>query len=174
MIISEAYPESEYNPTRDVLDGDGCITVDGLLNPLHGKPGVSKIRKDVQRMDRKSMSILPPLPKTQQQKIDRKTAYVYSKKKLTEYEPLVKKNREAPTIYFDENTDVGYSTVGAIASDFKPRTEFEKKMHSLINTKEISDAHRLDGAKLLELNKVMFFLLTHSYLLISIVFRNLL
>ncbi|CAI9288695.1 unnamed protein product [Lactuca saligna] len=154
VVVFEAYPESEYNPSRDVLDGDGRITVDDLLNPLHGKPGFSKIRKDVQRMDKKSMSIQPPLPKPQQQKIDRRSAYVYSKKKLHEYEALVKKNREAPTIYFDEDIDVGYSTVGAIAAEFRPRTEFEKKMDSLINGKELSEAHKGDGARLLELNKV--------------------
>ncbi|KAI3787697.1 hypothetical protein L2E82_00037 [Cichorium intybus] len=154
VVVFEAYPESEYNPSRDVLDGDGRITVDDLLNPLHGKPGFSKIRKDVQRIDKKSMSIQPPLPKPQQQKVDRRSAYVYSKKKLQEYESLVKKNREAPTIYFDEDRDIGYSTVGAIASEFKPRTEFEKKMASLINTKQLSEAHNGDGARLLELNKV--------------------
>ncbi|KAI3526852.1 hypothetical protein L1887_06118 [Cichorium endivia] len=154
VVVFEAYPESEYNPSRDVLDGDGRITVDDLLNPLHGKPGFSKIRKDVQRIDKKSMSIQPPLPKPQQQKVDRRSAYVYSKKKLQEYESLVKKNREAPTIYFDEDIDIGYSTVGAIASEFKPRTEFEKKMASLINSKQLSEAHNGDGARLLELNKV--------------------
>ncbi|KAI7744563.1 hypothetical protein M8C21_012837 [Ambrosia artemisiifolia] len=153
-VVFEAYPESEYNPSRDVLDGDGRITIDDLLNPLHGKSGFSKIRKDVQRIDKKSKSVLPPLPKPQQEKIDRKSTYVYSKKKLTEYEPLVKKNREAPTIFFDEDIDVGYSTVGAIASEFRPRTEFEKKMDLLINAKELSDAHKSDGARLLELNKV--------------------
>lgn len=154
VVIFEAYPESEYNPSRDVLDGDGRITIDDLLNPLHGKPGFSKIRKDVQRMDRKSVSIQPPLPKPQQEKVDRRSTFVYSKKKLSEYEALVKKNREAPTIYFDEDIDVGYSTVGAIASEFRPRTEFEKKMDSLINAKELSEAHKGDGARLLELNKI--------------------
>lgn len=154
VVVFEAYPESEYNPSRDVLDGDGHITVDDLLNPLHGKPGFSKIRKDVQRMDRKSVSIQPPLPKPQQEKVDRRSTFVYSKKKLSEYEALVKKNREAPTVYFNEDIDVGYSTVGAIASDFRPRTEFEKKMDSLINAKELSEAHKGDGARLLELNKI--------------------
>ncbi|KAK1428166.1 hypothetical protein QVD17_16994 [Tagetes erecta] len=154
VVVFEAYPESEFNPSRDILDGDGRITIDDLLNPIVGKPGFSKLRKDMQRMDKKSMSVLPPLPKPQQQKVDRRSTYAYSKKKLTEYEPLVKKNREAPTIFFDEDIDVGYSTVGAIASQFRPRTEFEKKMDSLINAEELSNAHKSDGARLLELNKV--------------------
>lgn len=147
------------------MDGDGRITIDDLLNPIQKKPGFSKLRKDIQRMDKKSMSVLPPLPKPQQQKVDRRSTYAYSKKKLTEYEPLVKKNREAPTIFFDEDIDVGYSTVGAIASQFRPRTEFEKKMDSLINAEELSTAHKSDGARLLELNKVCF-----SFLVLFLVF----
>ncbi|GJW40403.1 U3 small nucleolar RNA-associated protein 14 homolog A-like protein [Tanacetum coccineum] len=154
VVVYEAYPESEYNPSRDVLDGDGRITIDDLLNPLHGKPGFSKIRKDVQRMGRKSMSIQPPLPKPQQEKINRKTTYVFTKERLTDYNPQVKKNREATTMYFNEDTNLGYNTVGAIAAEFKPRTEFEKKMAAIVNAKDITDAHTQDGAKLLELNKV--------------------
>ncbi|KAI3697887.1 hypothetical protein L6452_30987 [Arctium lappa] len=42
----------------------------------------------------------------------------------------------------------------AIASEFRPMTEFEKKMDSLINAKELSEAHKGDGARILELNKI--------------------
>ncbi|XP_071720451.1 U3 small nucleolar RNA-associated protein 14 [Rutidosis leptorrhynchoides] len=154
VVVYEAYPESEYNPSRDVLDGNGRITIDDLLAPLHGTQGFSKIRKDVQRMGKKSKTILPPLPKAQQQKIDRINTYKFSKKKLSEFNAVVKKNREAPTIYFNEDTEIGYNTVGAIANEFRPRTEFEKKMDALLNTKELSDAHRRDGAELLKRNEV--------------------
>nr|XP_043610668.1 U3 small nucleolar RNA-associated protein 14 [Erigeron canadensis] len=153
-VIYEAYAESEFNPSRDVLDGDGRISVDDLLNPLHGKPGYSKTRKDMERMKKKSVAISAPLSKSQQQKIDRRTTYIHTKKKLTEFELLVKKNREAPTIYFDEDRGVAHSTIGTIVSDFTPRTELEKKMDSFINAKELSDAHQGDGARLLELNKI--------------------
>ncbi|XAR63908.1 hypothetical protein NMG60_11024058 [Bertholletia excelsa] len=47
IVISEAYPESEYNPSRDVLDGDGRISIQDLLVPLHGKSGFSKLRKSM-------------------------------------------------------------------------------------------------------------------------------
>ncbi|XP_076894081.1 U3 small nucleolar RNA-associated protein 14-like [Bidens hawaiensis] len=153
VIVYESYPEAESNPTHDI-NNDGRVTIDDFLNPLHGKSGFSKLRKDVARLDKKSKSILPPLPKPQQEKIDRKTAYIQANKRLTEYEHLVKKNREAQTIYFNEDIDLGNSTVGAIVSEFKPRTDFEMKMDLLINAKELSDAHQSDGARLLELNQV--------------------
>nr|GME15954.1 U3 small nucleolar RNA-associated protein 14 homolog A-like [Ipomoea batatas] len=153
-IVSEAYPESEYNPSREILEGDGRISIQDLLDPLQGKSGYSKLRKNIQRMEQKSMSINAPLPRPDQERLERKAAYEQSKKDITKWEPLVKRNREASTIYFDEDIDLGFSTVGAIAAEFEPRTEFEKKIASLVGDSEIVDAHRKDGARLLELNEL--------------------
>ncbi|CAI9109376.1 OLC1v1009187C1 [Oldenlandia corymbosa var. corymbosa] len=154
FIISEAYPESEFNPSRDVLEGDGRISIEDLLDPLRETSNYSKLRRDVARMERKPSSLLPPLPKPDQQKVERAVAYQDTKRHITNWEPVVKRNREAPTIYFDEDTDIGFSTVGAIASEFEPRSDFERKMASLLNHNEIVEAHKNDGAKLLELNKI--------------------
>ncbi|KAG8378493.1 hypothetical protein BUALT_Bualt08G0142900 [Buddleja alternifolia] len=154
IIISEAYPESEYNPSSDILDGDGRISIKDLLDPLHGKSGFSKLRKSLNRMEKKSMPTLAPLPKTDQERLERKAAYEQSKKDITKWETLVKRNREAPTLYFDEDVDLGFSTIGAIASEFQPRTDFETKIASLVNQNEVVEAHKRDGARLLELNKI--------------------
>lgn len=153
FVISEAYPESEYNPSRDVLDGEGKITIQDLLDPLQGKYGYSKLRKRMHQLEKKSISVQAPLPKTDREKLERIATYEQSKKDITKWEPLVKSNREAPTIYFGDNTDLGFSTVGAIASEFRPRTDFEKKIASLVHDEKVLEAHRNDGARLLELNK---------------------
>lgn len=152
-VISEVYPESEYNPSNAVLDGDGRIRMEDLLGTLQDKPGFDKLRKRMDRM-KKSEVIEAPLPQAIRDKVERGTSYKMSKKEITKWEPIVKKNREAPTIYFDENTDLGFSTIGAIASEFEPRTEFEKKMASLMYQDAVTEAHRKDGSRLLELNKV--------------------
>ncbi|VFQ78061.1 unnamed protein product [Cuscuta campestris] len=155
-IIFEAYPESEYNPSHDILDGGGRISIDDLLDPLREKRGYNKIRPDIERMKEKAMSIHAPLPRPDQERLERKAAYKHSKKDITKWEPLVKRNREASTIYFEEDIDLGFSTVGAIAADFKPRTDFEKKIASLVGDSGIVEAHKNDGARLLELNKLSF------------------
>ncbi|XWS31739.1 hypothetical protein CRYUN_Cryun23aG0101600 [Craigia yunnanensis] len=153
VVISEAHLESEYNPTRDVLKGDGHITVQDLLDPIQGKPGYRKFRKRVQQMDRKSTSIQAPLPKADREKLERMTVYKHSKKDITKWEHLVKRNIEAPTIFLGEDVDLGFSTVGAIASEFEPRTEFEKNIASLVYDDKVMEAHKADASKLLELNK---------------------
>lgn len=154
IVVSEAYPENEYNPSGDVLDGNGHISIQDLLDPLRGKSGFGKLQKNVDRIETKQMSIHAPLRKPDREKLERKAAYEQSKKDITKWEPLVKRNREASTIFFDEKTDLNFSTVGAIASEFEPRTEFEKQMAALVNNSEVAEAHRKDGARLLELNKV--------------------
>ncbi|XWS46633.1 hypothetical protein CRYUN_Cryun14cG0085400 [Craigia yunnanensis] len=125
MVISEAHPKSEYNPTHDVLEGDGHITVQDLLDPIQGKPGYLKLRKRVQHMDRKSASIQAPLPKADREKLERMAV-----------------------------CKLGVSTVGAIAFEFEPRTAFEKKIASLVYDDKVMEAHKEDGSKLLEMNKI--------------------
>ncbi|KAM0947653.1 putative small-subunit processome, Utp14 protein [Dioscorea sansibarensis] len=133
---------------------DGKISIQDLLDPLHGKPGYSNLRKRIDQLEKKPMAVQPPLPKVEREKLERKVAYKHSSKDITKWEPLVKRNREAPTLYFDKDVNLGFSTVGAIASGFEPRTEFEKKMASLTHDPEVTEAHWKDGAKLLELNKL--------------------
>lgn len=121
--------------------------------------GYSKLRKRMQQLERKSVAVHAPLPKADREKLERKVAYEHSKKDLTKWEPLVKRNREAPTIYFDEDVNLGNSTLGTSSSGFEPRTDFEKKMASLYQDEKILEAHRKDGSRLLELelNKVQRF-----------------
>ncbi|KAJ6815061.1 uncharacterized protein M6B38_134695 [Iris pallida] len=133
---------------------EGNLSINDLLDPLHGKPGYSKLRKRVQHIETKSAALQAPLPKVERERLERKVAYEHSKKDITKWEPLVKRNREAPTLYFEDDVDAGVSTVGAIASEFEPRTDFEKKMALLVRDSEIAEAHWKDGAKLLELNMV--------------------
>ncbi|EPS65570.1 hypothetical protein M569_09206 [Genlisea aurea] len=154
FIVSEAYPESEYNPSSDILDGAGKIDINDLLDPLHGKKGFSELRKRLNQMEKKAVTTLKPLPKADQERLERKAAYQHTKNDISKWEPLVKRNREAPTLYFDEDSNIGYSFIGDIAAEFEPRTEFEKSIASLIGQREVDEAIVEDGTRNLELNKV--------------------
>lgn len=134
--------------------GDGPVTIHDLLDNVQGKPGYSKIRKRLQQQEKKPMVVLAPLPKVERDKIERSVTFQKSKNELTKWEGIVKSNREAPVLYFENDTNLGVNTVAAIASEFKPRTEFEKTIAKITQSTEIIDAHKNDGAKILELNKV--------------------
>ena len=144
-------------------DGDGPVTIHDLLDNIQDKPGYSKIRKRVQQQEKKPMVVQPPLPKTKREMLDRRAAYKVSRHDISKWEGLVKSNREAPTLYFENDNDVGMSTVGAIASKFEPRTTFEKQMAEVLLSTEIMEAHKNDGAKILELNKVCCLISLHQF-----------
>lgn len=152
VVVSEAHPESEYNPIPH--DGESQISIKDLLNSLQQKKGNSDIRNRIQKLEKKAVLVQTPLSKALRENVERKVAYEHSKKDITKWEPLVKRNREASTIFFDEDTDIGFSTVAAIANDFQPRTEFEKAIDSLVHDEKLVEAYNEDGARLLELNKV--------------------
>lgn len=109
VVVSEGYPESEYNPTRDVLDGDGRIAIEDLLESIQGKPGYRELRNITRHVEKKGKLLQAPLPKEDRDRLERNAAYEQSKKDITRWEPLVKRNREAPTIIFDKDTDSGFS-----------------------------------------------------------------
>ncbi|KAH0938861.1 hypothetical protein HID58_006322 [Brassica napus] len=156
VLFTEAYPEGEFNPTRDVLEGKNVLTEEDFLAPLEGTPGYQKTSKQIARMRKDTKHVVhAPLPKPQRERLERKAVIGLVDEEFSKWVHLVKKNREAPTVYFNQDVDLGYSTVGAIASEFQPRTEFEKKMASVLNDSEVSEAHRDDGARLLELNEAM-------------------
>ena len=90
-------------------------------------------------------------------KFGRRVAFDASRKDLSRWGGIVKGNREAPTLCFENDQNLGVSTVGAIASKFEPRLPFQKTMAGVIHNTEIMEAHKNDGANILELNKVYCF-----------------
>jgi U3 small nucleolar RNA-associated protein 14 len=138
--------------------GSGPVTIHDLLENNQDKPGHSKISKMVQHQEKRSMVVQPPLPKVERDKIGRRMVYDASREGISKWGGVVKGNREAHTLCFKNDLDLGVSTVGAIASKFEPRSPFEKKMAGVIHNTEIMEAHKNDGAKILELNKVCCFI----------------
>ncbi|XP_009111292.1 uncharacterized protein C57A7.06 [Brassica rapa] len=154
LLFTEPYPEGEFNPTRDVLSGKNILTEEDFLAPLEE---YHKTSKQISRMRKDTYKSLvhPPLPKPDRERLERKAARGLVDEEFSKWVHLVKRNREAPTVYFNQEVvNLGKSTVGAIASEFQPRTEFEMRMASVLNDNEVSEAHREDGARLLELNQV--------------------
>lgn len=150
-FIPELYPESESDPSCEVVAGDGHITIEDLLNP--NLVNHDKLKMRIQSIEKNARTMHTPLPEADQTKVERKVAYDISKKHVTKYQPLIQRNREATTMYFDEKVDIGFSTIGAIASEITPRTKFELEVAALVHNNNFVEAHKIDG--LIEMNKVM-------------------
>ncbi|KAJ4876595.1 U3 ribonucleoprotein (Utp) family protein [Raphanus sativus] len=152
VLFTEAYPEGEFNPTRDVLEGKNVLTEEDLLAPLEGKPGYHKTSRQISRMRKDTKHVVhSPLPKPQRERLERKAVKGLVDEEFSKWVHLVKKNREATTVYFNQDVNLGNSTVSAIASEFRPRTEFEMRMASVLNDDhEVSVAHREDGPRLVD------------------------
>ncbi|RID75567.1 hypothetical protein BRARA_B02606 [Brassica rapa] len=75
---------------------------------------------------------------------------------LYEYEEGVPEEESRKNNRYDRHDNYDYELPDdfEVPSEFQPRTEFEKKMASVLNDSEVSEAHRNDGARLLELNEV--------------------
>ncbi|KAI3854617.1 hypothetical protein MKX03_005213 [Papaver bracteatum] len=76
ITITEAYPESEFNPSRDTLDGSGGIGIQDLLEPLRGTAGYNALNKRIGQVEGQSMAIGTTLAKVYKDRIDRKVASV--------------------------------------------------------------------------------------------------
>ncbi|XP_024635071.1 uncharacterized protein C57A7.06 [Medicago truncatula] len=152
LRLREPFDESEYNSSHDVVEGDGHISIEDLLNTLQDAPEHSRLRLRNQQIENSSRTVHAPLPKADQAKVERKVAYEISKKQVTRWQSIIQRNREALTVYFDEKIDLGFSTIGAIASEFKPITEFEGKMAALVHHHKVIEVHNNDGVSLLDLD----------------------
>ncbi|KAL0846186.1 hypothetical protein Bca101_019432 [Brassica carinata] len=140
VLSTEAYPEGEFNPTLDVLEGKNILTEEDFLAPLEGKPGYHKTIRQISRMrkDTYNSVLHPPLPKPERERLERKAVKGLVDEQFSKWVHLVKKNREAPAVYFNQDVNLGNSTVGAIASEFQPRSEFEMRMAYVLNDSEVS------------------------------------
>ncbi|XP_057822016.2 uncharacterized protein C57A7.06 [Cryptomeria japonica] len=154
VVISEAYPESEYNLDLKASRLTESLSVQDLMAPLYGNSGFGSLRRRMHQLEKNAIPVQAPLPKVVQARLERKAAYANAKEEIKKWQPLVKRNREASIVNLAKKVDVGKSGTGAIAFAFKPTTDLEKDIASLLQDAGVVEAQTKDGAELLELNKV--------------------
>ncbi|KAL3678692.1 hypothetical protein R1sor_021648 [Riccia sorocarpa] len=152
QVITEAYPESEFN-LNPGADGSAPITVEDLINPLHDATGFGALRKRMQELRKKSAPVKAPLHKVVQERINRQAGYRQTNKDVSTWVPIVKRNREAPTLVLNKREDAPPMTTATLASTFKPTTDFEKEITQLLNKSRLAET-KVEEAENLELNKL--------------------
>lgn len=153
-VVSEAYPESEFNLDQKASGNTENVSIQDLMAPLYGSSGFGSLRKRMQQLEKNVMPVEAPLPKVVKDRLERKAAYVHTKEDVTKWQPIIKKNREASTIKLDQKVDAGKTGIGARAYDFTPTSALEKEIACLLQSTSVVEAQKSDGVELLELNKL--------------------
>ncbi|KAG0563345.1 hypothetical protein KC19_8G023100 [Ceratodon purpureus] len=153
-VRSEAYTESEYNLNPTGNGNASSISVEDLLGSLQGASGIGTLRKRMEPLQKEKLAISAPLPKVLQERVERKVGYEKSKDEVTKWQPLVKRNREAPSLAFNIREPTATTTVAALADKHKPTTDLEKEVASILEQGNMVEAEAIEAAEALELNKL--------------------
>lgn len=157
VMLSESYQESEFNLNPG---GKGSVTtvqgisVEELMGSLHETAGFGALRKRMQQLEKRGAPVHPPLPKAMQEKVERKVGYEKTRDEITKWQPQVKMNREARTLFFNQKEEVVPSSTAALAAKFTPTTDMEKEIASVLSESKLGDVKAVEAAEALELNKL--------------------
>lgn len=155
-VRTEAYAESEYNINPDgngSASGTNNVSVEELLGSLQGTSGLGALKKRMQPLQKEKRPISVPLPKIIQDRVERKVGYDKSRDEVTKWVPLVKKNREASTLTFNERERVATDSVSTLANKFKPSNDMEKEVALILKESKL-EMKGAEAVEALELNKV--------------------
>lgn len=150
QVVQEAYTESGFNVNQNA----SAISTQDLLGMVQGTSGIQPLRKRMQPVLNADLATSAPLPKVIQERVDRKAGYEKSKEEVAKWQPLVKQNREAPSLTFNEREPLPTSTVAALADKHKPMTDMEKEVAAILQQSNLVVAADIEAAEALELNKV--------------------
>ncbi|CAG8573767.1 2092_t:CDS:10 [Ambispora gerdemannii] len=145
--IPDGYDESLYYIPTTIDSGennvDKKIELKDLLATLQDETGYIK------------QPLSPPLPKRIQEKFNRQAAYEETKKEISKWEPIVKRNRESDHLEFSKSSGAAsyQPSNNTLAGTFKASTELEKQVENIL---EESGAKEKDFQQYeeLELNKL--------------------
>ncbi|GBG74923.1 hypothetical protein CBR_g19437 [Chara braunii] len=157
-VVSEAFPESEFNvgvgvATAGVREGGGKVTVSELVGSLAGTQGFAALRKKMDALQRTAAPpVAVPLAKPIKERVERQVGYSKAKEEVSKWAPIIRKNRDAPTLVFNK-VELPRVTTAHIAT-IKPKTAMEKEIAAVLEESGLADVKRLENAEELELNKL--------------------
>ncbi|KAK3278485.1 hypothetical protein CYMTET_13577, partial [Cymbomonas tetramitiformis] len=100
-VLSEAFPEAEYNvnpASGTAVDTNTQLSVDKLVGALGRDAG--SLRRKLEKAGKRGEAVTAPLPATIQARVEREAAYEQGVKDVTKWQGVVKMNREVATLKF--------------------------------------------------------------------------
>ncbi|KAJ3046003.1 hypothetical protein HDV00_003751 [Rhizophlyctis rosea] len=159
---TEAFEESEYNlPARNVYSGESTsrkVDLGDLMEAIAGETSFGGLKKQLEGLEKaqkgKFATAQAPLPKRVQDRHEREAAYQQTKKEVSKWEPIVKKNREADHLNFAANEpQVPAISSGGLVSQFKATNDMEKEVQAILQEASLVDKKQQE-LEALELNRV--------------------
>ena len=111
------------------------MTLNDLISSLgSGRAKLGAARKTLERLEKKATPVEAPLPGPIRARQERRAGYESAKQDIGKWMPLVKANREAPTLHFksDQASVPRSSTTASLAAKHRPETSMEAEVAELL------------------------------------------
>ena len=169
--LTEAYAESEFGVAPrvgtsgdddDALPGGaGGLSVSTLMAAAMGGDGGDALGGARRRLDRlankKARPDAAPLRKIVSERVDRKAAYEATGEAVTKWQPIVKQNREKPTLTFVDQERAKMprkKSIAALNADFVPENDFEREIMAKLRETNATTGRDVERAEDLALNEL--------------------
>ena len=169
--LTEAYAESEFGVAPrvgtsgdddDALPGGaGGLSVSTLMAAAMGGDGGDALGGARRRLDRlankKARPDAAPLPKIVSERVDRKAAYEATGEAVTKWQPIVKQNREKPTLTFVDQERAKMprkKSIAALNAEFVPENDFEREIMAKLRETNATTGRDVERAEDLALNEL--------------------
>ncbi|CAN7988538.1 unnamed protein product [Ixodes hexagonus] len=121
---------SEYDLSQAAKEK---VAVHQLLMGLKQTERHRQLRRQVRAISRKAKVLPTPLPKPQQQRVQRQVAYDKVEGEVSRWDPVVKKNRLAEQICFPlQQPDMRMQPTEQFVKKFQPKTSLEVEISKLL------------------------------------------
>ncbi|KAJ3220880.1 hypothetical protein HDU81_011128 [Chytriomyces hyalinus] len=167
---TEAYTENEYNlPARSkaVSSGSAKLDLQDLVGTISAEASFTNLRKQLGDMGEKAATSTSigglrsagvesaPLPTRIQDRIGRKAAFEETKKEVSKWTEIIKKNREADQLDFTtfEKKITQVATSSSLVSQFKAETTMEQEIAQILQESALDEKKQMELEDL-EMNKI--------------------
>lgn len=129
-----------------------------LVSAINDDVGFGGLKKQLVQLEKPSKIVKKevlsaPLPKREQDRLERQVAYETTKKEVSKWTNIVKKNREADHLVFNNNEQKPTKTNASLTTEFKPENSLESEISKLMEEAGVTEKKE-EKFEELELNKI--------------------
>ncbi|ACO65665.1 predicted protein [Micromonas commoda] len=138
------------------------LSIASLMASVEGQgaaaAAIGSARRRLDRLaNKKATPDAVPLPRVVNERIERKAAYETTKADIAKWQPIVKENREKPTLNFvgvERDKMHRKKTLASINTDFVPENDFEKEIMAHLKEANALTGEDVERAEDLALNEL--------------------